>query len=96
MKLFRVRFTTDFGMTSFGEVADIIEASRVIGLKLKLFIGGWNRGEPTTCYHVWKTESDPEMVKNFILEKYGKSLIEIRIEDMNSTSLSSPDQDILT
>jgi hypothetical protein len=94
MKLFRVRFTTDFGMTSFGEVADIIEASRVISLNLKLYSGGWNRGEPTTCYHVWVTEADPEMVKNFILERYGKSLIEIRIDNMNSTSLSSPDQDI--
>lgn len=89
MKLFRVRFTTEFGMSSFGEVEEIMEASLVVGLNLKLHSGGWNRGEPTTCYHVWKSEDDPEMVKNFIKERYGKSLLDIREEDMNSNPVQS-------
>lgn len=89
MKLFRVRFTTDYGMSSFGEVEEIIEASTVVGLNLKLHSGGWNRGEPTACYHEWKSEADPEMVKNFIRERYGKSLLDIIEEDMNSSPVQN-------
>jgi hypothetical protein len=92
MKLFRVRFTTDYGLTPFGEVENIIDTSQVLGLNLKLHSGGWNRGEPTTCFHEWKSEADPEMVKNFLEKRYGKSLIEIFLEDMNIGPESSHTQ----
>lgn len=89
MKLFRVRFTTEYGLTPFGEVEDIIDTSQVLGLNLKLHSGGWNRGEPTTCYHEWKSEADPEMVKDFLGKRYVKSLIEIVQEDINIDPESS-------
>lgn len=91
MKLFKVRFTTDYGMSSFGEVEEIIEASQVVGLNLNLHSGGWNRGEPTICYHEWRSEGDPEMVKNFIEERYGKSLLEIIEEDMSTYPIRNDD-----
>jgi hypothetical protein len=89
MKLFRIRFTTEYELTPFGDVEDIIDTSMVLGMDLKFHSGGWNKGEPTTCYHEWKTDADPEIVKNYLETRYGKSLLDIYIQEMNLTSGSA-------
>jgi len=89
MKLIRVRFTTRYDLTPFGEVSDILTTSQELDLHLTFHSGGWNRGETTVCYHEWKTESNPEIVKNFLKLQYGKSLIDIHLDDEISSIDSS-------
>ncbi|MBR9997685.1 MAG: hypothetical protein KFF73_01880 [Cyclobacteriaceae bacterium] len=89
MKFFRVRFTTEYEMTPFGEVPAIIESSGLLGVDLALNCGGWNKGESSVCYHEWKSESNPETIKNFLVSRYGKSLINICINDLPAAVESS-------
>lgn len=94
MKLFRIRFTTKHDLSPFGEVEDLIDASMVLGVNLKFHAGGWGRGDPTTCFHEWKSEANPEIVKNFLETRYGKSLLDICIQEINTnpgTSQNSSD-----
>jgi hypothetical protein len=85
MKLFTVRFTTGDEMTPFGEVPGILEASGLQGLILSFISGGWNKGETDICYHEWKSEENPELIKKFFETRYGQYLVEICIQEKTDT-----------
>ena len=77
MKIFKVRFTTEYEMTPFGEVPEILESSRLKGLNLQFGSGGWHLGDSDKCYHEWKSDYDPGEIRKFLESFYGKSLVEI-------------------
>jgi hypothetical protein len=81
MKFFRVKFTTRYNLSPFGEVSDLLEASKELDIDLNFQSGGWNKGEKGVCFHIWKSPSDPEIVRDFLRSHYRKSLIDIQLDD---------------
>ena len=82
MKLFRVKFTTEYDMSLFGEIPGIVEAAGQRGIKLLFDSGGWNKGDHGICYHDWKSDNDPEEVENYFITHYGKSLVDLCWEEI--------------
>jgi len=87
MKVFRVRFTTNYGLTPFGEIPEYLQSSEILNLSLKFYSGGWNKGDASTCFHEWKWDGDQDIIQNFLENQYGKSLIDITI-------IEEPQQDM--
>lgn len=75
MKIYKVHFTTDHGLSLFGDIPDILDESKVLGLNIRFIGGGWDKGT-VDYYHEWSGVEDPEIMQNFIESQYGPSLID--------------------
>ena len=93
MKLFRVRFTTENDMTPFGEVPEILESARFLGIEIFFNSGGWYKGDTGVCYHEWKSATDPETIRNFLENHYGNSFVELCIQEISEVSSPVPPPD---
>ncbi len=93
MKVFRVMFTTKYGLTPFGEISEYLHSSEVLNLNLKFYSGGWNKGDASTCYHEWRGEGDQDIIHNFLENQYGKSLVDIAVKDPHQDRKDRSDEE---
>ncbi len=73
MKVYKVHFNTQHGLSLFGEISEILEESKVLGLNVRFHSGGWDQGA-TDYYHEWKGVDDVAIMQNFLESQYGDSL----------------------
>ena len=82
MRLFKIRFTTKFGLPIFSAVSDILTESHIVGVSIEFNGGGWDGKDLTICYHEWFSSDDYDLVKNFFESQYKESFIDISAKEI--------------